>query len=107
MIIMKTLLVAFLLAIVSLQAAFAAAGDFATATTKLEQTYARTVTDLPEEVAVDTDTLKTSAAIEELSDYVIAFLSIPRVITIPTPSDPTALAFASIHLPGTEPPPRG
>ena len=107
MIIMKTLLVAFLLAIVSLQAAFAAAGDFAAATAKLEQTQARTAAPAPDTVELDTDVMKTSAAIEELSDYVIAFLAIPRAIALPAPSNPAASAFASIHLPGTEPPPRG
>ena len=107
MIKMKTLLVTFLLAIVSLQAAFAAVGDFATTTAKLEQTHTRAAANLAEAVDVDTDAMKASAAIEELSDYVIAFLAIPRAIAIPTPSDPTASAFASICLPGTEPPPRG
>ena len=107
MIRMKTLLVAFLLAIVSLQAAFAAAGDFASVTAKLEQTDTRAALDLADAVDADAEGLKVSAAIEELSDYVIAFLPIPRVTAIPTPSDPTASAFASIRLPGTEPPPRG
>ena len=104
---MKNLLVAFLLVIVSLQAAFAAAGDFATATAKLEQAHSPAVPDLIDEVALDADALKASAAIEELSDYVLAGLAIPRAVLIPTPTDPTALAFASIHLPGIKPPPRG
>ena len=104
---MKTLLVVFLLAIVSLQAAFAGVGDLTTATAKLGQTHARAAADLADAVDVDTDTLKASAAIEELSDYVIAFLAIPRAIALPTPSDPAASEFASIYLPATEPPPRG
>ena len=104
---MKNLFVAVLLAIVSLQAAFAAAGDFATATIKLEQAYTTALPDPVEVAELDTDALKASAAIEELSDYVLAALAIPRAVVIPTPTDPTALAFASIHLPRIEPPPRG
>ena len=104
---MKNLLVAFLLAIVSLQAAFAAVGDFATVTAKLEQAYSPSTPNLTEEAERDTDALKASAAIEELSDYVLAALAIPRAVVIPTPTDPTSLTFASIHLPGIKPPPRG
>lgn len=104
---MKSLLVALLLAIVSLQAAFAAVGDYATATAKHEQTISRAVTCQADEIAIDTDALKASAAIEELSDYVIAFLAVPHAVSIPLPPDPSASAFASIHLPGSKPPPRG
>jgi hypothetical protein len=104
---MKNLLIAFLLAIVSLQAAAVAVSDYGIAKVKLEQVYAFAANDLADDAETDEDALKASAAIEELSDYLPAVLPIPRATVTPFPSHPAELVLTSIHLPGTKPPPRG
>lgn len=104
---MKNLLIAFLLAIVSLQAAAVAVSDYGIAKVKLEQVYAVAANDLADDTEVDPDALKASAAIEELSDYLPAVLPVTRATATPFPSHPAELVLTSIHLPGIKPPPRG
>ena len=106
---MKNLLIAFLLAVVSLQAAAVAVSDYGIAKVKLEQVYAFAANDLADdsETDDDADALKASAAIEELSDYLPAVLPIRRATVTPFPSHPAELVLTSIHLPGIKPPPRG
>lgn len=101
---MKLLLVAFLLAIVSLQAAAVAVGDYATATIQMQH---KAAADIAEEAEADAEALKASATIEELSDYLPAVLPVPRVTIAPFPSHPAELVFRSIYLPRIKPPPRG
>lgn len=106
---MRNFLIALLLAIVSLQATVVAVSDYGVATSHTQQLHAYGAAHLSEDVDldVDDDKLKSSAAIEELSDYLPADLPVPRATRIAPPSRPAELALMSIYLPGSKPPPRG
>ena len=74
---MKNLLLFFLVVIFSLQAAFAAAGYRVAATSKVAQACVQ-VADSADPAVSDTDQLKASSALEELSDYLPPDLAMPR-----------------------------
>lgn len=104
---MRNFLIALLLAIVSLQATVVAVSDYRAATKHSQHMLAHASAHLSEDLDLDADKLKASAAIEELSDYLPADLPVPRAARIAPPSRPAELALRSIYLPGIKPPPRG
>ena len=74
---MKNLLLVFLVVIFSLQTAFAAAGDRVAASGEVVQvTFLEA--DGADPADTDTDPLKVSAALEELSDYLPPDFTMPR-----------------------------
>lgn len=98
---MKILLVAFLLVLISFQAAAVSIGEY-TATTSTASHERADSADLSD----DAEGLEVSAAIDELSDLLAAHLPIPHLVAVHFPSPAAELELASIALPGIRPPPR-
>jgi hypothetical protein len=105
---MKNLLIAFLLAIFSLQAAAVAVGEMLPPAAKVEHHHAAAAADLAQQLDAVADEVEVSSpAIEALSDYLPAELSIPKYV-FNAPYCPVGDAVVrSIHLPKIQPPPRG
>lgn len=100
---MKSLLIALLLAIFSIQAAFVAVSEHVPVTTSVE-THANAQTSPASDA--EADLLQASTAIEALSDYLPTALSFAgATFTAPTSRQSTQVLL-SIDLPRITPPPR-
>ncbi len=103
---MKNLLIALLLTIFSLQATFVTLGHHVAATNQLEAAQTLAAMDVSDPLDLDADGLKLSNAIDELSDYLPANLSIAPAAFIAPLAPAPAPVLLSIVLPTNKPPPR-
>ena len=103
---MRRLLLTFLLAIFFLQATFVAVGGNGFAAAGVE--HSQSMSGFGQDSSLDDhDGSQKSWAIEEMSDYIPADLSLPdSVLTVAAPRPP-APGLLSIDLPRIKPPPRG
>lgn len=104
---MRNLLIVFLLLIFSFQGATVAIGEEVAVDSQVEKQHASTVIKLVDHVDDDTDDLKVSSTIEELSDYVVFDLSIAQARHPVTAQLLAGVPFLSITLPTLKPPPCG
>lgn len=112
---MRHLLIAFLLAIFSVQGAVVAVGEDLVAAVKAERRHAALMLAAPDALATPGSPGSTGSIsadepsgsmIEELSDYLPPDLIIPQPV-YPAPARPLPhVTFLSIDLPRIEPPPR-
>ena len=103
---MKILLIALLLAIFSFESAFVVSGEHLAAANKLEFIQAAASSDATDQLELHDAGLNLSNAVDELSDYLPAELSIARASFITPPAPVSAKIFLSIVLPTVKPPPR-
>ncbi|MFS0758014.1 hypothetical protein ABC383_25450 [Noviherbaspirillum sp. 1P10PC] len=103
---MKNLLIVFLLLIFSFQGATVAIGKEVAVALQLENQQASTVMKFVD-VDNDTDGLKVSSTIEELSDYIVFDSSIAQALHSVTAQRMASVPFLSIILPTLKPPPCG
>ncbi len=103
---MKSLLIALLLAIFSFEAAFVVSGEHMAAANRLEILQAAAAASAPDQRDLHAAGLNLTNAVDELSDYLPAELSIARAPFIAPLAPLPAKIFLSIVLPTITPPPR-